>query len=107
MSLSYDYWNNGYPGLFFSEIASQVVSPPQCFEVRGDQKEIHLYLNKLGSLEGANFQMIYEFESGSRTTSNVFSDAVVRLFFCSGPFTSVSKSEFEEKLIKPFQSMFQ
>lgn len=106
MSLRFTFRDNGYPALFFSENAGEAVMPAQCFEVCGEQREIHAYLEAIGNGLNDQLQMIYEFESGSRKVGNDFSDSVVRLFFCTAPFKSITQDEFRAKLIIPFASFF-
>ncbi|UMB78862.1 hypothetical protein FXN80_10865 [Dickeya fangzhongdai] len=106
MGLRYSFHDNGYPGLFFSENMNEMVKPRQCFEISGEQKEIHKYLDTIGENLSDQLQIIYEFESGSRETAAGFSDAIVHLFFCTSIFNSLTQEEFREKLIDPYSNLF-
>lgn len=100
MSLDYTFWAEGYEAFIIDGVMHQ---PKQCFEVKGEQKLIHSYIEELSKDGFLDTSFIYSISSGSNSNpSTGFTDAEVSLYFCTNDFLEISEAEFKEKYYTPY-----
>lgn len=101
MSLRYQFWSTGYAAF---KANGQMIQPSQCFEISGEQKEIHAYLEDLSTRRSIEASFIYHIQSGSNQNAIVgFTDANVSLYFCIDDFESMSQTDFEAIYYNPYK----
>jgi hypothetical protein len=101
MALHYQFWSTGYAAFMAN---GQMIQPSQCFEISGEQKEIHAYLEDLSKMRINDVSFIYHIQSGSNQNEIVgFTDANVSLYFCIDDFESMSQAAFEAVYFTPYR----
>lgn len=101
MALNYRYWPDGYTAFMAN---GQMIQPSPCFEISGEQKEIHAYLEDLSTRRINDVSFIYHIQSGSNQHDVVgFTDANVSLYFCIDDFESMSQTAFEAIYYTPYR----
>jgi hypothetical protein len=101
MALRYQYWPTGYSAF---KANGQMIVPAQCFEISGEQKEVHAYLEDLSKMRGIEASFIYHIQSGSNQSAIAgFTDANVSLYFCINAFETMSQTDFEAIYYTPYR----
>ncbi|ADC57698.1 hypothetical protein Kvar_1797 [Klebsiella variicola At-22] len=106
MSLQYKYFEEGIEVIPFGPTMGGFVEPQRHFNVSGEQKEVHAYLEAVSSVVNTKFSVFYDMRMESRIVSGELSDAMVNLVFCFDPTNALDEDTFKEKFILPFRSMF-
>ena len=103
MALRYQFWDTGYEAF---KVDGKMHQPSQCFEISGEQKEIHAYLEDLSIRRINDVSFIYHIQSGSNQNANVgFTDANVSLYFCIDDFGVMSQADFEVIYYNPYKGI--
>lgn len=101
MALRYQFWDTGYEAF---NVNGKMLQPSQCFEISGEQKEIHAYLEDLSTRRINDVSFIYHIQSGSNQNAIVgFTDANVSLYFCIDDFEVMSQADFEVIYYDPYK----
>ncbi|EFB9974579.1 hypothetical protein CXX89_000574 [Escherichia coli] len=104
MSLKYRFWDQGYEAII---VNGDILEPKQCFEITGEQKLVHSYIEELSKYQLNDVGFIYNISTGSNLNPiTKFTDATVNLFFCTNEFGSMAEADFKEKFYTPFIGKF-
>lgn len=106
MSLQYQYFERGIEVIPFGPTKENFVEPQRHFNVSGDQKEVHTYLEAVSSVVNTKFRVFYDMRMESRMVSGKLSDAMVSLVFCFDPTNALDEAAFKAKFITPYKEMF-
>lgn len=110
MTLIYTHHQNGISIPNIHLPPTTVQKTQQCFQVSGEQNEIHLYLTEIGKLGGGfinDLTLVYNIDSGGRTLSNgKHIDANVSIYFFEYRLVPTAVETFQDLFIDPFIGIY-